>query len=169
MKFQNKSGFEHQEACALDLMSQAVEEREGVRASYFTSLEEAKIYCGKEPSAIGVSTSDDKYVVYSTKKGPPYQLKDTYEPLQPIRWIYLKAWYEPGSMNVVCNLKGTTKTICKKGCIREIYSLSNTGWRVKLIHHTCKALNMKKKCRSCRVNNPHTKCNKGSAFYYLSE
>ena len=140
----------------------AVECVEGVHAHYFTDLKRAKLYCMYKNKALGVAQyGPSKYVVYCSRYGPPYKTNA----LNSVKWIYLKAFYAPDNVYKLCNLKKCEHIIRKQGRIREIFVLSD-HISIKLIHHTCLALQTSTKCSNCTKDN-HAKCLSGSEYYEL--
>ena len=146
----------------------AIDMMEQVDSRHFDNSESAKTFCIATQNALGVSqTKQDDYVVYSTALGPPFKIPDktlkclSIEP----KWMYLKAHYPARNINVLCNVKGSTHTIEKKGRVRESFVLSDSV-AVKLIHHTCIALDQKP-CCNCKKRKAHAKCLAGYEFYAL--
>ena len=131
-------------------------------------MEAAKTFCIESQTALGVSeTPHDDYVVYSTALGPPFKIPDqTLKALEiKPKWTYLKAHYYARNINVLCNLKGAKHTIAKKGRVRESFHLSKAV-AVKLIHHTCLALDQKP-CANCKKRKAHARCLAGYEYYAL--
>ena len=141
---------------------------EQVESRHFEDSEAAKTFCIATHNALGVShAKKGDYVVYSTAIGPPFKIPDhTLKCLtiQP-KWMYLKAHYSARNINVLCNLKGSKHTIGKKGRVRESFVLSDKV-AVKLIHHTCLALDQKP-CANCKKRRAHARCLAGYEFYAL--
>ena len=141
---------------------------EQVDSRHFDDSEAAKTFCKATPNALGVSyAKENDYVVYSTAVGPPFKIPDKTLKCLAIHpnWMYLKAHYSARNINVLCNLKGSTHTIGKKGRVRESFVLSDEV-AVKLIHHTCLALDQQP-CVNCKKRRAHAKCLAGYEFYAL--
>ena len=145
----------------------AVEKVEGHSTSYFKDSKEAKVSCLEDLRAIGVAQEGEQFVVVSTKLGPPYKMPSR-NGAKDLTWLYLKAYYEPATVNVLCNMKKSIKTIHKQGRVRESYKLQN-GMQIKLFHHSCTALQSVKPCRNCKHKKAHARCLSGSQFYCLSK
>lgn len=145
----------------------AVEQVEGKSECYFKSSSEAKTYCLSKLRALGVARHGEQFVVISTTLGPPYKMTVPDSKDDP-SWVYLKAFYEPATLNILCNMKKATKTIHKQGRVRESYKLQN-GMLIKLVHHTCTAIQSKDPCENCKKHKTaHAKCFSGSQFYCLT-
>ena len=150
----------------LNALIGAIEMVEEVESHHFDNADSAKTFCIATQNALGVShTKQDDYVVYSTARGPPFKIPDKTLKCLSIKpkWMYLKAHYSARNINVLCNVKGSTHTIGKKGRVRESFVLSDSV-AVKLIHYTCLALEQKP-CCNCKKRKAHAKCLAGYEFY----
>ena len=146
---------------AIDIMEQ-------VDFHHFEDSESAKTFCIATHNALGVSEANkDDYIVYSTPLGPPFKIPDQTMKCLAIQpnWMYLKAHYSARNVNILCNLKGSQHAISKKGRVRESFRLSHNV-SVKLIHHTCLALDQKP-CVNCKKRKAHARCLGGYEFYGL--
>lgn len=152
----------------INVLIGAIDMMEQVDFRHFDDSEGAKTFCIATQNALGVShAKKNDYVVYSTAVGPPFKIPDQLLRCLAIKpnWIYLKAHYATRNINVLCNLKGSTHKITKKGRVRESFILSDKV-SVKLIHHTCSALNHKP-CANCKKRRAHARCLAGYEFYAL--
>ena len=158
------TAYKTQDVVRPSILLSAAMEVEGVLTHVFKDLRQAKSLCLKSQKAIGVTRENNNFVVYCTRKGPPYKMQICPLYMTKGKWIYLKAYYK--GTNIMCNLKNAIHKTSTKGRIRDSYILEN-DFTVKLIHHTCIVLNKKKLCKNCKQPNNHAKCLKGIEYYAL--
>lgn len=152
----------------INVLLGAIDIVEQVDVHHFDNCESAKSFCIASENALGVcQVRKDDYVVYSTARGAPFKIPERTLKCLAIKpkWTYLKAHYFVRNINVLCNLKGSTHTIAKKGRVRESFVLSKSV-AVKLMHYTCLALEQKP-CVNCKNKRSHAKCLAGYEFYSL--
>ena len=161
-------GARAEASCGFNALIGAIDMMEQVSSHHFQDKDSAKTFCIATQNALGVSqTQQNDYVVYTTALGPPFKIPDQTMKCLSIKpkWMYLKAYYSARNVNILCNLAGSTHTIGKKGRVGESFALSK-GVAVKLVHHTCVALDQKP-CVNCKKRKAHARCIGGCEFYAL--
>jgi hypothetical protein len=131
----------------------------------FSTLEKAKKKLKSNSNGICIYKEDCAYVVRIMNDICATPISA----IEGLDLLYVNSYYKRRKLWVITKVWGNRPQINKRGSVRQVYSLSNGEFKVKLYHYTCDILEFtdEDRCSNCLHKHFHGRCFKGRVTYAL--